>query len=258
MQIEIPLFLALLVAHLLGDFVFQTDDMVSGKKEGETGSYLRHGVVHLTAALATVLVFVPQGRSAWRLYPLLLLLVALHLLVDRLKERTLATWLEDRPRQGFLLDQSLHLAIVFAIVTWFGGTIPAWTQELYSLLLAHREKVLTVCTVYLATLFAGGYLIRILLPDPPADPEAPTGDGWRAGMYIGWLERFLVLTAVIAKSPTAIGLIVTAKSIVRFKRVEKGDAFAEYFLLGTFLSLALALIGGLVLRWLLFGNLDLE
>lgn len=81
---------------------------------------------------------------------------------------------------------------------------------------------------------------------------------WRAGMYIGWLERFLVLTAVIAKSPTAIGLIVTAKSIVRFKKVEQDDDFAEYFLLGTFLSLALALLGGLALRWLLLGGLDLE
>lgn len=263
MRAEISLFLALLLAHLLGDFVFQTDAMVSGKGRGEPGAFLRHGAVHLATALVLILLFVPQAGGAWKLYPMLLLLTGLHLLVDLLKERTLASWLTNKPRSGFLADQLLHLALVFGWVTWFGGAIPVWTTEVYTLLLAHRETVMTVCAVYVATIFAGGYFIRVVLPEPPHEGEA-TGDRgelseeWRAGMYIGWLERFLVLTAVIAKSPTAIGLIVTAKSIVRFKRVEKGDAFAEYFLLGTFLSLALALLGGLVLRWWLFGGLDLE
>ena len=32
-----------------------------------------------------------------------------------------------------------------------------------------------------------------------------------AGMYIGWLERFLVLTALLLHSPAAVGLIIVIK-----------------------------------------------
>ena len=259
MQDTLPLFLALLVAHVLGDFVFQTAAMVDGKKAGRPTAFLRHGAVHLAAAMSVVLIFVPRALSTGRFYALLGLLAALHLAADHLKERTLAAWLAERPRRGFVLDQCLHLASIFGVVALFAGGVPSWAKQLHALLLDNDEQVLWVSAVYLTTIFAGGYLIRVALPDPPASgEEASLEDEKRIGMYIGWLERFLVLTAVIAKSPTAVGLIVTAKSIVRFKRVERGDAFAEYFLLGTFLSLALALIGGLLLRWLLVGGLDLE
>lgn len=69
-----------------------------------------------------------------------------------------------------------------------------------------------------------------------------------AGLYIGWLERFLVLTAVVIGSPEAAGLVAAAKSIFRFEDMKQGRAFAEYFLLGTFLSVSEALAAGLFLR----------
>jgi hypothetical protein len=74
-----------------------------------------------------------------------------------------------------------------------------------------------------------------------------------AGLYIGWLERFLVLTAVLVQSPAMIGLILTGKSIARLPEL-KGPRFAEYFLIGTLLSISLALLGGIVLSRLLFGT----
>jgi hypothetical protein len=35
-----------------------------------------------------------------------------------------------------------------------------------------------------------------------------------AGMYIGGLERFLVVTAILVQSPSMVGLILTGKSVV--------------------------------------------
>ena len=52
-----------------------------------------------------------------------------------------------------------------------------------------------------------------------------------AGMYIGWLERFLVVTAILVQSPSMVGLILTGKSIARFPELK--ERFAEYFLIGT-------------------------
>jgi len=268
MQESMPLFLALLVAHVLGDFLLQTDDMVQGKKAGKTAAFLWHGGVHLACALGVLSLFVPKALAEWKIYPLLGLLVALHLAADFFKERTLAARLADRPRSAFLLDQFLHLVTLLLVVTLFESGLPPWLKAGHALLMKHQVETLWVCAIYVTTIFAGGYLIRVMLPDPPApqdkkdeaDGKEENGEEGekRIGMYIGWLERFVVVTAILAKSPTAVGLIVAAKSIVRFKRVEKSDAFAEYFLLGTFLSLTLALAGGLALRWLLFGSLDLE
>ena len=60
-------------------------------------------------------------------------------------------------------------------------------------------------------------------------------------MYIGWLERFLVVTAILVQSPSMVGLILTGKSIARFPELK--ERFAEYFLIGTLLSMGLAVLG---------------
>ena len=48
------LFLAIYLAHLLTDFVFQTSQIVSNKHRGEWRGYLIHGITHYAAVLAIV------------------------------------------------------------------------------------------------------------------------------------------------------------------------------------------------------------
>lgn len=93
-------------------------------------------------------------------------------------------------------------------------------------------------------------VVMLLLFEPQVAGEA--GSNRRrpgmpnAGMYIGWLERAIVLTAIAVGAETMVGLVIAAKAIIRFK--ETDTAFAEYFLLGTFLSLFLAGAGAFLLR----------
>jgi hypothetical protein len=70
------------------------------------------------------------------------------------------------------------------------------------------------------------------------------------GRTIGSLERAIALTLVLLGQYAALGLIVAAKSVARFKALEDRE-FAEYFLIGTLASLLLALAGGLGLEALL-------
>jgi len=70
------------------------------------------------------------------------------------------------------------------------------------------------------------------------------------GRTIGSLERAIALTLVLLGQYGALGLIVAAKSVARFKALEDRE-FAEYFLIGTLASLLLALVGGLGLHALL-------
>ena len=125
------------------------------------------------------------------------------------------------------------------------------------LLAGFGAKLAIALAVYVAIIFGGGYLIRMLTRSLLADnsqPEGETREQLRnAGMYIGWLERFLILTALLLHSPATAGLVLTAKAIARYPQF-KHARFAEYFLIGTLLSLSVAMIGGLILLKLLYGT----
>jgi hypothetical protein len=67
------------------------------------------------------------------------------------------------------------------------------------------------------------------------------------GRAVGILERAVALTLVLLGQYGALGLVIAAKSLARFKALEDRE-FAEYFLVGTLASLLLALLGGLAVR----------
>lgn len=89
-----------------------------------------------------------------------------------------------------------------------------------------------------------------------ADPE-PTGAAAgdhvaqtparpaRVGEAIGILERLLVAAFVLARAEAAIGLVIAAKTLARFRQLDDRD-FAEYYLLGTLASVAVAAISAFV------------
>ena len=91
---------------------------------------------------------------------------------------------------------------------------------------------------------------------PSGDPQKAGNDGlaqgeeFARGRIIGSLERLVTFTLIGRAEFGAVGLIVAAKGLARFKDLEHRD-FAEYFLIGTLLSLVLA--GGIGLaaqEWL--------
>ncbi len=86
------------------------------------------------------------------------------------------------------------------------------------------------------------------VPDPAAPPPAPVtptqppaAPPGRVGEAIGIIERLLIVTFVLAGAEAAIGLVIAAKTLARFKQLDDRD-FAEYYLLGTLASVAIASI----------------
>jgi hypothetical protein len=106
-------------------------------------------------------------------------------------------------------------------------------------------------------IFGGGYLIRALIAplwkEEQGKETKEHQEVINAGLYIGWLERFLVLTALFLQSPATVGFILAAKSIARYPEL-KCVRFAEYFLIGTLLSVAIAIGGAIVLLKALYGT----
>jgi hypothetical protein len=91
-------------------------------------------------------------------------------------------------------------------------------------------------------------LIGHLLPREP-NTDGGEVDPERMGATIGVLERLLVVVLVPAGGPAAVGFVVAAKTLARFKELNKKH-FAERYLLGTMTSVTVALISAIVAQWI--------
>lgn len=234
-------FLALLLAHLLGDFVFQSRSLLEGKLRLRASAHLRHVAYHYGLSLLVLQPYLVRPFGNWTIQLVLLGLVAVHAATDVAKCR----FARQTSTIAFLVDQLVHLGTLALAAAVIASARGFGMREIPDRWL---EPAIAPLAVVVAVIFAGGYLIRVLLAplEPRSMEEEEAIDLANAGLYIGWLERVAVLLAVIARSPEAVGFVVAAKSIVRFPSL-KDRPFAEYFLIGTLLSMLLAVGGGLIL-----------
>lgn len=218
--------LALLAAHLVADFVLQTDWVIARKR--------RWWGMTLHIAGVAAMTFLAIGRFD---PTVLALIVGSHLVMDLIK-----TFLMKDDIWSFLFDQAVHLAAIALAVFlfpdtvahgWWGG-LPADQQNAYYTVMVGLSALVLVVP-------AGGIVTGKLMA-----PLAGHGgdDGLpKAGQYIGWLERGLILLLVLIGQPEGVGLLLAAKSILRFSDVNNTHlrAHTEYVILGTLLSFAWAL-----------------
>lgn len=257
MQTALRLFLAIFLGHLLTDFVFQTRRMVERKKRGRPLAYFVHGIIHYVS-VAVVLGFFVEGSfvSARTQFAIIGLSLA-HVLIDIAKVQFTRTRFVEDGALPYVLDQALHfLTIVAATFLVAPAGASACLAAMMESARSARTEIIAVPAVYIAVVFGGGYLIRFLTRSLAENAErsfdkAADHHLQNAGLYIGWLERFLVMTALLLQSPAMVGFIFAAKSIARYPEL-KTERFAEYFLIGTLLSLCVALLGGALLLRLVF------
>lgn len=108
---------------------------------------------------------------------------------------------------------------------------------------ASWTDILVLGAGYGLAVFGGGWLVGFLL--------TKAGMGTRlspVGKCIGWFERFLIITLALAGELSAIGFVMAAKSILRFSESREDRKFAEYVLLGTLISVSIAVTAGLLMR----------
>jgi hypothetical protein len=85
--------------------------------------------------------------------------------------------------------------------------------------------------------------------ESPARPRSsvPTGAPARIGATIGALERLLIVAFVLVGAEAAVGFVIAAKTIARFKQLDD-RGFAEYYLLGTLASVSVALASAIIAK----------
>lgn len=263
MQIFLRTLLAVYLGHLAADFVFQTRRLVDAKLRGRPSAYLLHGLIHYLSAILLVGFFIPGSMISLRTHLVIAALALVHLLIDSAKVQLTAKRVIRDGAGTYVADQFVHLLTV-GLAAWLISPGMSF-KALAAPLQASRNmgtKFLVVPVIYLAVIFGGGYLIRFLtrsLTESVRDEEfEKAGEQLQnAGLYIGWLERFMILTALLLRSPAAVGLILTAKTITRYPEF-KSARFAEYVLIGTLLSVSLAIVGAIFLTWLFFGTVSVS
>ena len=247
----LEIFLILCLGHLAADFLLQTHALVARKKRGLPSAYVHHGLIHYLAVAAIALLAAPSLFLHARFQAVALALTAVHVAVDWLKIRVARLPRISDGARLFFADQALHLATIVSATLWYAGLPPTHIWIPLRALQPHREVILMVLVIYIASVFPAGYIIRYLtrslVGELPHVADQSSQQLQNAGLYIGWLERTVILIAMALHSPAAIGLVLTAKSIVRYQELGRSARFVEYFLIGTLLSIALAMLGGIAL-----------
>lgn len=235
-------FKLLVIGHLLGTFYFQT-----GKQE--KGS-LRHCFIYFMALLAVTAGFVPVNNWAW-LLAALLLAAGLHKIIDFAKLK-----LKTRGYIIFLLDQLLHIGVLYAIMKVFYLNVSDDCLIYRIFDQTAVEKNITpllaglICwrpaSVFVSTVFQSiPDTIKNADIDCPLKPD--NGEEVKIGAWIGILEREIILILGLLNQFGAIGFALTAKSLARYKQLEN-KAFAEKYLVGTLLSALTAILSILLCR----------
>jgi hypothetical protein len=91
---------------------------------------------------------------------------------------------------------------------------------------------------YLIVIFGGAFFVGFFLT-PHKNPESEGFSG--AGRRIGMIERVIILTLALLGEFGTISFVFIAKSMARFEQLKKRQ-FAEYYLLGTLLSISFAIL----------------
>lgn len=224
-------FVRLLLAHVVGDFVCQTDEFC--RKKQMNGICGPHGYLH------SVVIFVLSWIALWNFssWWLALIIGVAHLLIDAIKRK------DDL--RSFLIDQVAHVVCIAGIACLAVDMMP----DIYGGY--DCECVNTICLYALFFLLNGkpaNILIKHILKAYSVDsPTEPTGkcESIRSGKLIGNLERWLIIIFILCGQYEAIGFLIAAKSIIRYK--DSDTSKTEYVLAGTLISVFIAVISGVLL-----------
>jgi hypothetical protein len=226
-------FVKLLLAHLLGDFLLQPTSWVKDKELKKHKSLY----LYLHAFLHFILAWILVGKQDFGWYALALAIS--HGFIDFLKLYFQTTITK---RNWFTIDQILHLLLILAVTALYGKIVfdtSIFTNTFW--IIATTIILLTKPTSLIIK-----NIISIWTPESKSKDESLQN----AGNYIGILERLFVFSFILSGHFEAIGFLLAAKSIFRFGdlREAKDRKLTEYVLIGTLLSFGTALLTGLLVQ----------
>ncbi|WP_167956543.1 DUF3307 domain-containing protein [Anaerosporobacter faecicola] len=242
--------------HLVGEFYLQSERRAD-KKCKKISSFAKHVLIYwISLTILSLLVHTREFMISIQS------LCLAHTFIDitkffyiRKKREKISI---NHIRNIYIIDQVSHVitfiaaAYIMTIHTT-GLTFDHRILKFFTTVNLNPIVVLSWITMLLAILKPANITIKQLLtiyrpdstislnimnlPSNASAADMETSADTNAGAFIGSLERLVILIFLSLGQYSAIGLILTAKSIARYNRITTDRAFAEYYLLGTLLSM---------------------
>jgi hypothetical protein len=222
------LVLNLLLAHILGDFVLQPNHWVKQRTQYKRIKYLfYHMGVHAVLTFALMALVVPIERY----WGGAVVIIVSHFFIDWAKQAVTG---KMNPIAAFLVDQLLHLLIIFGVANYYGHFYPVQLG-----ILSIPQVVLFILFVLLVTK-VGAIFIKVFLSQWRIEDIGVNN----AGQIIGMIERLFVFGFICIDFWSGIGFLLAAKSVFRFGDLNnaKDRNLTEYVLVGTLLSFGWAIL----------------
>lgn len=234
--------LKLILAHLIGDFWLQPESWVKSKNEKKWKSpfLFLHALIH---GVLTAIVMIPDTISLW--YVPLIIFVT-HYMIDIWKVS-----MTNQSLPWFLLDQALHLLVIVSL--WIYSSeinLPDFVSQYFN---SPGIYAFAVAIIFLSG--PSGLIIGMATERWRSSLDIDNKETLKdAGKWIGILERLLIFIFITANQFAAVGLLIAAKSILRFGDIKnpKDKNISEYFIIGTLLSYGIAIVTGIILKFLLY------
>lgn len=227
------IFIKLLLAHLIGDFLLQPRSWVIQK---ESRKALAPQLYYHCAINGVFTALVLWDRWSWIIG---LAAAAIHFAIDTAKIYLQAPQSKTR---WFVADQAMHIVSLTVLGQIWGG-------EGFTLGFIFQMPEFWI---YSASILFLGVAARIIMEVLLANwstvlPDAKDESLANAGKYIGILERLLVFVFVVHGRWEAVGFLLAAKSVFRFGDLTqaKDRKLTEYILIGTLLSFGIAILTGM-------------
>ena len=246
-------FTVFLLGHILGDFYLQRDKMAKRKDQSIRWIFI-HGIVYLITMMFVILPFI-----SYELIVGVIFASTLHFLIDIIKHIYLLV-IENKgkktielERDIFFLDQGLHFLCLIIVAYLLASANKlairfSWIEMFFYVSNIPLMKFLSWILALLITHKPANIVIQNLLKKYKVkEDQVDKENDKNAGRFIGTVERIIMLIFLSINQYSAIGLVLTAKSIARYDKISKDKDFAEYYLLGTLISTVLAIVASFLL-----------
>lgn len=219
----------LLLAHVLGDFYCQTNKYCELKRERKFKSWFLYVHPIIIGALSWGMVW------DWSFAVCAIIITVSHFIIDTVK-----CFIKNDGLLPFTVDQLLHLAITTCICfLWEGAdywVLPQWC-------FMSDNNLVVALTGALILGKPANIVIKKTLDQYKITKNGKVESN-NVGSLIGTLERLLTLLFIMVGEMSAVGFLLAAKSILRFRDTD--TVKTEYVLAGTLLSFGIAVVAGML------------
>ena len=226
------IFIKLVLAHLIGDFVLQPTRWVLHKQSNKIKSKFLY--LHVLLHFALYMLFL-WDLSLWKIA---LIVTIAHFVIDVLK--LYSNDLFKNKSIPFFIDQILHILVIYCCA--FYTDLYAHTISLFE----NLDWYLVTAIVFVT--YPAAIIMGMILEGMSNQIETDHKSLPNAGKYIGMIERLFVLIFIVIGRWEVIGLLIAAKSVFRFNDLKERNnrKLTEYILIGTLVSFGLAILAGLL------------